>query len=182
MSAWPGAYVRGALRAMQVRHARVCPDSQIPHRCAGSASRYAGKTRTCPPCPAHRCIKRFALCRRDSHVSARPRTVVREAAASRNSGETLTCLPGPVQMCGQRFALCERDMHVSAWPGTYVREALRAMQARHARVCPAPHRCAGRAPLYAGETRTCLPCPVHMCGMSLAICRRDTHVSSLPHT
>ena len=182
-------------------HTRVRP---APHIRAGSASRYVGETRTCPPCPAHTCRIRFALCGRDAHVSALPRTYVQEAlrarwarharhgicpapyiragSASCYAGETRTCLPCPAHSCGQRFALCDRDTHGSALPRTYMREALRAMQARHARVCPAPHTRAGSASRYVIETRMCPPCPVHTCGKRSALGGRDMHVSALPRT
>ena len=173
MSALPRTDVREALCAMRARHARVHP---APHILAGSAShhagkhtrpctdvqgcavRFAGKTRKCQPCPAH------------------------AGRAPRYAGETRTCTPCPAHTCGQRFAICWRDTHSSALLRTVVRQALRAMQARHARVCPAQHLGAACTPRYAGESHTCPPGPAQMCWKRSALCWRDTHVSVRPST
>jgi hypothetical protein len=199
----------GALRAMQARHARVRP---APHIRAKSASRYhdAGETRTCPPCTAHTCEQRCALCRRDTHVSAlictyvrrelraimmqarharvRPALHIRANSALRYAGETLTCPPCTAHTCRESFAICGRDTQVSALHRTFVvQRALRATRARHECVRSAPHIRANSALRYAGETCTCPPCTArsaHACRerFALSCCRRDTHVSALHRT
>ena len=179
MAVLPCTYVRAALRAMQARHARVLP---ALHLCAGRALCYADDASLCLPCTTPMCGERFALrlCRLDMHVSALSLTYVLAAR------------------CTLRR---DTPAHVSAPPHTYVQELLRPMQARHgrvalrrpcvqavlrpeqarhARVSPVPHPCAGRTSCYAGETRTCPPCPAPMCWNRIALCRRDTHVSALP--
>ena len=126
-----------------VRHARVTVCPVLP-LCAGSASRCTGKARTCPQCHTTVCEERFALYRRDTHVSALTSHCVlgtlramlaRHArvilsppqctgSASCYTGETRTCLPCPAPMCGKRFAR---------------------------------------------ETRTCLPCSAPVCGQRRAL-------------
>ena len=153
------------------------------HLRAESALRYAGETCTCPPCTAHACEERFALCRRDTHVSTLHCTCVRRAlramqarharvrlaqhiraeSASRyhDAGETRMCPPCTAHTCEERFALCRQDTHVSASLCTYVRRELRAimMQARHARARPAPHIRANSASHYAGGHSRVRPAP-----------------------
>ena len=91
-AAQPSTYVQEALRAMWARHTRVRPS---PHRFAVSASRFAGETLTCPPCPAH----------------------VRAALRAMLAGHTRMC---PAHMCWTRLALCSRlesrDTHASCPP------------------------------------------------------------------
>jgi len=199
-----------ALRAMQARHARVrhtphpCAGSATLHLCAGITMHTAGETRTCPPCPAPVRGQRFTLSRQDTHVSALPRTCVRDSLSALQARHARVC-PAPHLYAGpgKRFALCGRSMHMSARPRTRVRAALHTTQARHACVRPAPHvragsasRYAGKtrtcppcpAPMcglhshYAGETRTCPPCPSPMCGTRFVLYRRDPRVSALPRT
>ena len=192
---------------MLVRHARICLN---PHLCEESASRHADETSTCLPCTAHSCRERFAQRGRDTNVSALHRTYVRTALCAmqarharvrsaphmraesalryHDAGKTRTCPPCTAHACDQRFALCRRDTHVSALHRTCVRRALHAqaiiMQARHARVRPAPHIRAESVLRYhdACETRTCPPCTAHTYQERFALCRRDTHVSALHHT
>ena len=204
--------VRVALCVMWARHARVRP---APHIVAESASRHSGGTRTCPPappCPAHTPHdtrgKRLALCGRDTHVSAPPRTYVQEAlcairarhasvrpalhrcarSALRRVGKTRgTCLPCPAPRYGMRSALCRRDTPVSSRPCADVLGAHRAimMRARHVRVspvCPALHIRAGSASRHASRTGTYPPGPADKCGKHFAICGQDTNVSALPRT
>jgi hypothetical protein len=96
----PHTCVLGSLRTVWARRARVRP---VQHPRAGSASHRVGETRTCLPCPAPACWERFALCGRDTDVSALSRS----------------CLRGSLALYGL-------DTHVSALSGTCVRGALRA--------------------------------------------------------
>ena len=160
MSALPRTDVREALCAMRARHARHGVSTLLRtylRKALRAVRRFApcGQTHSALHRRAGMCC---AFCWQDTKVSALPRT------------------------CRTRSALCRRDTHVYALPRTYVRAALRDMLARHALVSPAPHSCATSASRYAGETRTCLPCPAPRCCMHSALCRRVTHVSALPCT
>jgi len=78
VSTLPRTCVRGSLCTVWARHARVRP---VPHLRAGGASHRVGETRTCLPCPAPVCWERFALCGRDTDVSALSRSCLRGSLA-----------------------------------------------------------------------------------------------------
>ena len=163
------------------------------------------------PSTAPMCWNRFALCKRDTHVSALPDPMCRQCFALCRRDTHVPALPLTYVRghCGQRFALCSRDMHVLTLPHTYVRAdrgsalrfadvtqtcrpaphvryvlaVLRPEQATHARVRLAPHLCAGRTSLCRRDTHVfVLPSNAPMCWNRFAPCRRDTHVSALPLT
>ena len=75
--------VRGTLRAVWARHARVRPVPHGPHLHARSTSRCMGETRTWAS-PTH----------------VRPVSHLRAGSALRRMGETRTCLPYPAPVCG----------------------------------------------------------------------------------
>jgi hypothetical protein len=91
------SYVQKALRAMQVRHARVHP---AQHLCAGSSLRYTGDTRMCPPCvPAapHLCADSTSRYAGETRTLARVRPASHRlcglwaGSALHNAGRTRTC-------------------------------------------------------------------------------------------
>ena len=150
VSALHRTYVLRAFCAIMTpaRHARVRP---APHIRTKSASRYAGETRTCPPCTTHTC-----------GADSAPRYHDHDMIALR-----------------YHIMIARRHTHVSALHRTYVRRALCATRARHARVRSAPHIRAISALRHAGETLTCPPCTTRTCGEHFALCKRDMHVSAL---
>ena len=128
---------------MLTRHTRV---HSAPHICAGSASRCAGKTHTCLPCPI--CSGRASRIAGETHTPCP--SAERAGIALHSAGETHTCQLRVchTHRCGTHFTLCRRETYILCLPHTYVLDALNAVQARHARVSPAQHICSGSASRY----------------------------------